>query len=111
MGLSKTSEFTSEQNQISVWANALGHPARIAILEALAKQQSCVCGDLVEVLPLAQATVSQHLKVLKNVGLIRGEISGPKTCYCIDHHQLTLAKNTLTSFFDSTMTQADKACC
>lgn len=111
MGLSKTSEFTTAQNQISVWAHALGHPARIAILEALAERQSCVCGDLVNVLPLAQATVSQHLKVLKHAGLIKGEISGPKTCYCIDDQHWMLAKNTLLSFFDSAINPAADSCC
>lgn len=111
MGLSKTSEFTAAQNQISIWAHALGHPARIAILEALAERQSCVCGDLVDVLPLAQATVSQHLKVLKQAGLIKGEISGPRTCYCIDYQYWTLLKTTLLSFFDSAIHQAEDSCC
>lgn len=111
MGLSKTEAFSEKQNQISTWAHALGHPARIAILESLAERQSCVCGDLVDVLPLAQATVSQHLKVLKNAGLIKGEISGPKTCYCIDYTEWAQARGILDSFFSSAMNQAKDSCC
>lgn len=111
MGLSKTDAFSEKQNQISTLANALGHPARIAILEALAERQSCVCGDLVDVLPLAQATVSQHLKVLKNARLIRGEISGPKTCYCIDSSEWAQAKVILESFFESAINKSKDSCC
>lgn len=111
MGLSKTNAFSEKQNQISTLSNALGHPARVAILEALAERQSCVCGDLVDVLPLAQATVSQHLKVLKNAGLIRGEISGPKTCYCIDFTEWTQAKSILTSFFEEAIKKTENSCC
>lgn len=63
---------------------ALGHPARIRIIEYLKKQNRCICGEIVETLPLAQSTVSQHLKILKQSGLVRGEIEGPRTCYCLD---------------------------
>jgi ArsR family transcriptional regulator, arsenate/arsenite/antimonite-responsive transcriptional repressor len=84
MGISKTEEFTSKQNQISVMAKALGHPARIAILEVLMKRDECICGDIVDELPLAQPTVSQHLKELKNAGLIKGAIEGNTVGYCID---------------------------
>lgn len=111
MGLSKTAAFSAKQNQISTWTHALGHPARIAILQALAERQSCVCGDLVEVLPLAQATVSQHLKVLKNAGLIKGEISGPRTCYCIDYTEWTQAKQMIESFFTSAINKSEDTCC
>lgn len=83
MGLSKSQLFTLQQNRIADLAKALGHPARIAILEQLAVR-GCVCGELVEVLPLSQSTVSQHLKALKEAGIIQGEISGAKTCYCIN---------------------------
>lgn len=76
--------FTPQQNQIATLAKALGHPARIAILEYLLKVDACICGDIVEELPLSQSTVSQHLKALKEVGIIKGEIEGVKTCYCID---------------------------
>jgi len=84
MPISKKDEFPEDIAAQAALHAALGHPARIAILNALAAQESCVCGELVSNLPLAQATVSQHLKVLKEVGLIKGTIDGPRTCYCID---------------------------
>lgn len=84
MGTTKTELFTERQNQISLMAKALGHPARIAILEYLLKVNQCICGDIVEELPLAQPTVSQHLKELKNAGLIKGTIEGTSVCYCIN---------------------------
>jgi DNA-binding transcriptional ArsR family regulator len=84
MGTSKTEEFSLKQNQISHLAKALGHPARIAILEVLMKKEDCICGDIVDELPLAQPTVSQHLKELKNAGLIKGSIEGNTVCYCVD---------------------------
>lgn len=84
MGATKTDFFTEQQNQIATIAKALGHPARIAIIEYLLKVNECICGDIVSELPLAQPTVSQHLKELKNAGLIKGNIEGNKICYCID---------------------------
>jgi len=84
MGLTKTENFTASQVRIAQLAKAIGHPARIAILQYLIGCNSCVCGDIVDELPLAQATVSQHLKELKDAGIIKGEISGAKTCYCIN---------------------------
>nr|WP_315028449.1 metalloregulator ArsR/SmtB family transcription factor [uncultured Chryseobacterium sp.] len=84
MGVTKTDHFTDEQNKIATIAKALGHPARIAIIEYLLKVNTCICGDIVNELPLAQATVSQHLKELKNAGLIKGNIEGTAICYCID---------------------------
>ena len=83
MGTTKSQLFTPQQNRIAL-AKALGHPARIAILEYLLQVEGCVCGDLVDVLPLSQSTVSQHLKALKNAGIISGEIEGTRTCYCIN---------------------------
>lgn len=83
MGISKTEEFSSDQNQMALIFKALGHPARIAIIEYLQKVDTCICGDIVNELPLAQATVSQHLRELKNVGLIKGNIEGNAICYCI----------------------------
>jgi DNA-binding transcriptional ArsR family regulator len=83
MGLTKTALFTKQQNEIAAMAKALAHPARIAILQYLIKQDACICGDLVEELGLAQATISQHLKELKAVGIIQGTIEGPSVCYCI----------------------------
>ena len=88
MGASKTEHFSASQNTIASLAKALGHPARIAILEYLLKSETCICGDIVNELPLAQATVSQHLKELKNSGLIKGSIEGTSICYCIDEEVL-----------------------
>lgn len=83
MGVTKTEHFTQEQNELAILAKALGHPARIAILEYLLKVDTCICGDIVNELPLAQPTVSQHLKELKNAGLIQGNFEGTSICYCI----------------------------
>jgi len=96
-----TENFSSSQNKLAKYAKALAHPARIAILQFLAKQQSCMCGDIVEKLPLSQSTVSQHLKELKEAGLIKGEIEGVKTCYCIDEKEWSRAKEWLNKLFDS----------
>ena len=84
MGITKTNNFTTQQNRKAELFKALGHPARIAIIEFLINQKACVCGDIVEKLPLSQSTISQHLKELKDAGIIKGEIEGAKTCYCID---------------------------
>ena len=84
MGITKTDLFTAQQNQLAQWAKVLGHPARIAILQHLLKQNACVCGGLVEELGLAQATISQHLRELKDAGLITGTVEGTSVCYCID---------------------------
>jgi ArsR family transcriptional regulator, arsenate/arsenite/antimonite-responsive transcriptional repressor len=84
MGASKAEFFTDKQNNMANVLKALGHPARIAILEFLLKTDSCICGDIVNELPLAQPTISQHLKELKNVGLIKGNIEGNAICYCIN---------------------------
>ena len=87
MGATKTENFTEKQNDIATLAKALGHPARIAIMEYLLKVDACICGDIVNELPLAQPTVSQHLKELKNAGLIKGDIEGNTICYCIDENE------------------------
>jgi predicted transcriptional regulator len=84
MGATKTDLFTKKQNETAAMAKAIAHPARIAILQELLKANACICGDLVEELGLAQATISQHLKELKNVGLIQGTVEGTSVCYCID---------------------------
>lgn len=84
MGVTKTELFTAQQNQLAQWAKVLGHPARIAILQHLLKQNACVCGGLVEELGLAQATISQHLRELKDAGLITGTVEGTSVCYCIE---------------------------
>ena len=80
----RSDNITAADEALAALAKALGHPARVAILRQLGKNGKCICGDIVSTLPLAQATVSQHLKVLKNAGLVQGEIDGPRVCYCID---------------------------
>jgi len=99
MGAGKHDEFSVKHNRISKYAKALAHPARVAILQFLAKKDSCMCGDIVEELPLSQSTVSQHLKELKEAGLIKGEIEGAKVCYCIDHKEWKAAQEHLNQFF------------
>lgn len=99
MGVTKTQNFTEEQNQVATYAKALAHPARIAILQHLLKKQTCICGDLVEELPLAQATISQHLKELKAVGLIKGTVEGTSVCYCIDRHKWEEVRDIFLNMF------------
>lgn len=84
MGITKTEAFTDKQNELAILAKALGHPARIAIIDYLLKVETCICGDIVNELPLAQPTISQHLKELKNAGLIKGNFEGTTICYCIN---------------------------
>jgi len=84
MGATKSKQFTTEQNKLAGLYKALAHPARIAILQLLIQKQACICGDIVDELPLSQSTISQHLKALKTAGIIQGDISGVKTCYCIN---------------------------
>lgn len=88
MGATKTEHFTDKQNFIATLAKALGHPARIAIMEYLIKVDACICGDIVNELPLAQPTISQHLKELKNAGLIKGSVDGNSICYCVDENTI-----------------------
>ncbi len=108
MGASKTEHFTEQQNQIATIAKALGHPARVAIIEYLMSVDTCICGDIVNELPLAQPTVSQHLKELKNAGLIKGSIEGNAICYCIDENTFEILKN----YFSMIITKANKQeCC
>ncbi len=101
MGLTKTEMFTSTQNKLAQFAKALGHPARIAIVEYLLKADQCITGDIVEELPLAQATVSQHLKELKEVGIIKGNIVGTSVCYCIDQSAWNDMEDTMLALFKS----------
>jgi DNA-binding transcriptional ArsR family regulator len=96
MGLTKTEEFTAKQNAVAALAKAIGHPARVAILELLVTRNNCICNDIVDELPLAQATVSQHLKELKQAGIIKGTISGKSICYCIDTTHLKTIQQFLT---------------
>ena len=109
MGTTKAEEFTVKDNKIAKYAKALGHPARVAILQLLIKKQSCICGDIVDELPLSQSTVSQHLKELKEAGLIKGDIDGVKVCYCIDEKEWETAKSYLNSLF-ANYTNKSKCC-
>ena len=108
MGATKTDHFTEQQNSIATIAKALGHPARIAIIEYLVKVNSCITGDIVNELPLAQPTVSQHLKELKNAGLIKGSIEGNSVCYCIDEKAFAI----LNDYFSKIIqTVTNQKCC
>ncbi|MBL7810697.1 MAG: winged helix-turn-helix transcriptional regulator [Bacteroidetes bacterium] len=110
MAFSKTEEFTVIDNRISRYAKALSHPARVAILKLLLKSQSCVCGDIVEELPLSQSTVSQHLKELKESGLIQGEIDGPRICYCINQKAWEQARKDFAGLLSVEVRNADSCC-
>jgi DNA-binding transcriptional ArsR family regulator len=99
MALAKTEEFTKTDIWLSDIAKSLSHPARIRILKILTDMNVCMCGDIVELLPLSQSTVSQHLKELKRVGLIKGEIEGPKVCYCVNNETLQKAKKEMDKLF------------
>jgi DNA-binding transcriptional ArsR family regulator len=110
MGLTKSEIFTEEQNQIANIAKVLGHPARIAILQYLFKINACICGDLVSEIGLAQPTISQHLKELKNIGLIKGNIEGTSICYCIHTDNWTQMKMVLSSFLNQDLNK-DTSCC
>ncbi len=101
MGITKTENFNKVQNRIAELAKAIGHPARIAILEILIKRDACICNDIVEELPLSQSTISQHLKALKEVGLIKGDIEGTSICYCIDEKVWKETQRFLNKLFDA----------
>jgi DNA-binding transcriptional ArsR family regulator len=101
MGAGKHEEFSVKHNRISKYAKALSHPARVAILNFLIKKNACMCGDIVDELPLSQSTVSQHLKELKTAGLIKGDIEGARVCYCINEKEWNEAKLWLNQLFDS----------
>ncbi len=102
MGITKTQIFDKRQNELAQLFKILGHPARIAILQHISTQNSCICNDLVEEIGLAQATISQHLKELKSIGLLKGEIEGKRMCYCIDLDRWNELQDFLNSFFNTT---------
>lgn len=110
MGISKTELFTKKQNELANIAKALGHPARIAILQHLVKINACICNDLVTELGLAQPTISQHLKELKQMGIIQGSIDGTSICYCIDPKVWDKYKKLFSEFFVE-IKAADKGAC
>lgn len=111
MGLTKTDLFTSQQNEIASIAKALAHPARVAILQHLLKANACINSDLVKELGLAQATISQHLKELKEIGLIQGTIDGVSMNYCINHKNWKVAQGLLNDVFESYQSCDDESCC
>jgi DNA-binding transcriptional ArsR family regulator len=110
MGISKSAHFNEQQNSLANIAKALGHPARIAIVEYLLKQKECVCGDIVSELPLAQATVSQHLKELKTAGIIKGNIEGNSICYCLNENTIAEFISFLTNITTALSNQRNQCC-
>jgi DNA-binding transcriptional ArsR family regulator len=110
VGATKTEHFTKKQNHLAIMLKSLGHPARVAIVQYLMKVDACICGDIVNELPLAQPTVSQHLKELKNAGLIKGSVEGTSICYCIDEKAICQ----LQDYFATISTHLEKKkskCC
>ncbi|MBD2752847.1 ArsR/SmtB family transcription factor [Spirosoma validum] len=108
MGLTKTEIFTDQENRIAELAKAFAHPARVAILQLLVERNTCVCGDLVDELPLAQATVSQHLKELKRIGIIKGDIDPPRVCYCINETVWEESRQLFAGFMSQPI---ERSCC
>lgn len=109
MGLTKSEIFTEEQNQIASLAKAFAHPARVAILQHIINTNSCICGDLVDEIGLAQATISQHLRELKNIGLIKGNIEGTSVCYCIDDDNWNTMYASISNFIEKGIN--NNSCC
>lgn len=110
MAIHKKEEFSQKEQDLAAFAKALSHPARIAILKVLAQRNECICGEIVEVLPLAQSTVSQHLKELKQAGLVDGNIDGPRTCYCINWKTFEKFNTDFTSLFVK-LKESNAKCC
>lgn len=106
MGRTKDADYSEGQRQLAALAHALAHPARVAILEFLVANPHCFCGEIVEELPLSQATVSQHLKELKKAGFIKGEVEGPRVCYCVDPEFWQQATAQLGGFFEKELTDS-----
>lgn len=110
MGITKTDFYTDNQNELAILAKAIGHPARVAIIQHILKVNSCICGDIVNKLPLSQPTVSQHLKELKNAGLIKGNVEGNAICYCINEVGYEKIKNFVQSI-DNHLKKKKIECC
>ncbi|MDN3725454.1 metalloregulator ArsR/SmtB family transcription factor [Aequorivita sp. SDUM287046] len=110
MGITKTEIFTDQQNQVATFAKAFGHPARVAILQHLFKIKACICGDLVDEIGLAQPTISQHLKELKNLGLIKGSIEGTSICYCIHTENWAAMKAVVSEFLNQDLENKSNCC-
>jgi len=110
MAFHKKEEFTQKEQDFAAFAKAVSHPARVAILKVLAQKNECLCGEIVDVLPLAQSTVSQHLKELKNAGLITGEPDGPRSCYCINWKAFEKFNADFNSLFEKLKAVNSKCC-
>lgn len=110
MGASKSAFFTEKQNQIADIFKALGHPARIAIIEQIISTNACICGDLVDTLPLSQATISQHLRELKNANIIKGTIEGNSICYCLNDETIQFIQSSLGLFIDASKDKNIQCC-
>lgn len=110
MNTTKENSFNRRQQRMAALTKALGHPARIAILQILVRRDTCICGDITDQLPLAQSTVSQHLKALKEAGIVKGEIDGVRTCYCLNKEGVEELQRLLTPLFES-LTDNQKECC
>lgn len=110
MARSKTHLFEKKEVELARISKALSHPARVAILKILSQKTECVCGEIVDGLPLAQATVSQHLKELKSIGIITGTIDGPKSCYCVDWTKLESMRKSIDGFLTE-IKENHKQCC
>lgn len=111
MGITKTNLFTKEQNRLAVLAKAIAHPARIAIIQHIIKSNTCINNELVNELGLAQATVSQHLKELKKVGILQGTVEGKAMCYCINPEEWNFIKNEINEFFNQSIGCNSSDCC
>ena len=111
MATPKTAAFSKQEQDLAAFAKAIAHPARIAILKVLAQHNECICGEIVDVLPLAQSTVSQHLKELKEAGLINGTVDGPRSCYCINWKAFDKFNTAFSTLFHKLKDQNEKACC
>jgi ArsR family transcriptional regulator len=110
MAFHKKEFFSKKEQELAEFAKAMSHPARIAILNVLAQRNECICGDIVDVLPLAQSTVSQHLKELKQAGLIEGTVDGPRSCYCINWKAFEKFTTDMSELFTKLKTKNDKCC-
>ena len=110
MAIHKKEAFGEREQEFAALAKAMSHPARLAIMKVLASRNECICGEIVEVLPLAQSTVSQHLKELKEVGLIQGETDGPRSCYCINWEKVNYFQQAFNSMFTN-LKESHNRCC
>jgi len=111
MAIHKKEAFSQREQDLADFAKALAHPARIAIMKVLAQRNACICGEIVDVLPLAQSTVSQHLKELKNAGLIDGTVDGPRSCYCINWKAFEKFNAEFGFLFNHLKQKNEKSCC